>query len=77
MVKVIILLSLWLSNLLLCCGDTEKNPDPKYSSLKFCKWNFNSLTAHDSIKISLLQAYIIWNNYNMFIRNVSAFFSSK
>ena len=58
-VKVIIFLLLCLPNLLFCCGDIEKNPGPKYSSLKFCHWNLNGLTAHDGIKISLLQAYII------------------
>ena len=26
--------------------------------LTFCLWNLNGLTAHDSIKISLLQAYV-------------------
>ena len=57
MVRVIILLSLCLLNLLLCCGDIEKNPGPKYSSLNFCHWNLSGLPAHDSIKISLLQAY--------------------
>ena len=65
MVKVIILLSLYLSNLLLCCYDIENNPGPKYSPLKFCQWNLNGLTAHDSIKISLLQANIIQNNYDI------------
>ena len=65
MVKVIILVSLCLPNLLLCCGDGEKNPSPKYSSLNFCHWNLNGLTANDSIKISLLQAYIIQNNYDV------------
>ena len=60
--KVIILLSLCLPNLLLCCSDIEKNPGPKYSSLKFYHWNLNGHTAHDSIKISLLQVYIIQNN---------------
>ena len=59
MVKVIMLLSLCLPNLLLCCDDIEKNPGPKYSSLNFCHWNLNGLKAQDSIKISLLQAYII------------------
>ena len=54
MVKTIILLSLCLPNLLLCCGDIETNPGPKYSSLNFCHCNLNGLTAHDSIKISLL-----------------------
>ena len=44
-------------NLLCCCGDIETNPGPKYSSLTFCHWNLNGLTAHDSIKISLLQAH--------------------
>ena len=65
MVKVIMLLSICLPSLLLCCGDIEKRPGPKYSSLKFYHWNLNGLTAHDSIKISLLQAYIIQNNYDI------------
>ena len=65
MVKVIILLSLCLPNLLFCCGDIQKNPGPKYTSLKFCHWNLNGLRAHDSIKISLLHAYIIQNNYDI------------
>ena len=65
MVKVIMLLSLCLSILLLCCGDIEKNPGPNYSSLKFCHWNLNGFTPHDSIKISLLQAYIIQINYDI------------
>ena len=65
MVKVIILLSLCLADLLLCCGDIEKHPGPKYSPLKFCHSNLNGLTAHDSIKISLLQTCIIQNNYDI------------
>ena len=65
MVKVTILVSLCLSILLLCCGDIEKNPGPNYSSLKFCHWNLNGFTAHDSIKISLRQAYIIQINYDV------------
>ena len=40
------------------CGDIEVNSGPKYSSLTFCFWNLNSLTAHDNIKISLLQVYV-------------------
>ena len=43
----------------------KKNPGPKYSSLKFCHWKLNGLTAHNSIKISLLQVYIIQNNYDI------------
>ena len=64
-VKVIIFLLHCLPNLLFCCGDIEKNPGPKYSSLKFCHWNLNGLTAHDGIKIYLLQVYIIQNNYDI------------
>ena len=36
MVELIILLSVCFPNLLLGCGDIEKNSGPKYSSLKFC-----------------------------------------
>ena len=52
----------FIQNLLSCCGDIEENPGPKYSSLTFCHWNLNGLTAHDSTKISLLQAYITQHN---------------
>ena len=62
MVKTIIFLSLCVSNLLMQCDDIEVNPDPKYSSLTFCHWNLNSLTAHDNIKILLLQAYVTQYN---------------
>ena len=63
MVKVIILLSLCLPNLLLFCGDIEKNPDPKYSSLKFCHWNLNGLTI--LLKSHYFKHYIIQNNYDI------------
>ena len=52
-------------NILIQCGDVETNPGPKYSSLKFCPWNLNGITAHDSIKVSLLQAYITQHNYDI------------
>ena len=55
----------FIQNLLSCCGDIEENPGSKYSSLTFCPWNLNELTAHDSTKISLLQAYITQHNYDM------------
>ena len=54
------------------CGDIEVNPGPKYSSLTFCHWNFNGLTVHDSIKISLLQAYV--TRYNCDIICISETF---
>ena len=55
----------FIQNLLSCCGDIEENLGPKYSSLTFCHWNLNGLTAYDSTKISLLQAYIIQHNYGI------------
>ena len=30
--------------------------------MSFCQWNLNGLSAHDNIKISLLQAYITQSN---------------
>ena len=65
MVKVIIFLFLCLPNLALPCGDTEKSSDSKYSSLRFCDWNLNGPTAHDSIKILLLQTYVVQNNHDI------------
>ena len=38
---------------------------PKYSSLTICHWNLDSLTAHNSIKISSLQAYVTQHNYDI------------
>ena len=62
MVKTIIFLSLYVSNLLMQCDDIEVNLGPKYSSLTFCHCNLNSLTSHNNIKISLLQAYVTQYN---------------
>ena len=41
-------------------GDIEVNPGPKKNcstSFSFCHWNLNSLTAHNYVKLSSLQAY--------------------
>ena len=43
-----------IENLFSRCGDIETIPGPTYSSSTFCHWNLNGLTAHYSIKISLL-----------------------
>ena len=48
------LLLFFIQNLLFYYGDIEENRGPKYSSLTFCHWNLNPLTAHDFTKISLL-----------------------
>ena len=63
--KITIFLFLCTLNLLIQYGDIETNPGPKYSSLQFCHWNLNGITAHHSIKISLLQAYITQRNYDI------------
>ena len=65
MTKIAIFLSFCLRNLLFRCGDIDANPGPKYSSLTFCHWNLIDLTAHNSIKISLFQAYITQHNYDI------------
>ena len=44
----------FFQNLLCQRGDIDKNPGPKYSSLRFCPWNLNELIAHDCIKITLI-----------------------
>ena len=62
---ITVFLLFFIQNLLSCCGDIEENPGPKYSSLTFCHWNLNGLTAQDSTIISLLQAYITQHNYDM------------
>ena len=64
-IKITTFLFLCALNILIQCGDVETNPGPKYSSLKFCHWNLNGITAHDSIKVSLLQAYITQHNYDI------------
>ena len=64
-IKITTFLFLCTLNILIECGDIETNPGPKYSSLKFCHWNLNGITAHDSIKVSLLQAYITQHNYDI------------
>ena len=58
---------LYINNfLLLKSGDIESNPGPcKSSTLKFCHWNLNGLTAHEFIKLSLLEGYINVNNIDI------------
>ena len=41
-------------------GDIEVNPGPKKNcstNFSFCHWNLNSLSAHNYVKLSSLQAY--------------------
>ena len=73
--KTIFFLSLCVSNLLMQHGDIEVNSGPKYSSLTFYHWNLNDPTAHDNIKISLLQSYLTQHKCDIIIcLNISKFF---
>ena len=48
------------SYILLTHGDIEVNPGPKKNcstNFSFCHWNLNSLSAHNYVKLSSLQAY--------------------
>ena len=65
MTKIAILLLFSLRNLLFCCGNFQVNSGPKSSSLTFCHWNLDGLTAHNSIKILLLQACVTRHNYDI------------
>ena len=51
---------LFIFPLLLCHGDIEINPGPKKfkkNSLSICRWNRNSLSAHNFSKLTQLIAY--------------------
>ena len=49
-------------------GDYEENPGSQSkscNSLSICQWNFNSIPAHNFIKLPLLRAYISINKYDI------------
>ena len=48
--------SQWLVfRIILLSGDIEMNPGPE--TLDFCTWNLNSITAHDFLRVSLIEAF--------------------
>ena len=52
--------------LLILCGDVEVNPGPgHWTSLSFCHWNLNSISAHDFLKVSLLEAYNAMHKFDI------------
>ena len=57
---------LWISyfalRLLQHC-EIEFNPGPKYFSI--CHWNVNSLTAHNYLKVSQLQAFNLVHKFDI------------
>ena len=48
---------------ILLSGDIETNPGP--DTLNFCTWNLNSITAHDFLRVSLMEAYNSVYNYDL------------
>ena len=48
---------------ILLSGDVESNPGPE--TLDFCTWNLNSITAHDFLRVSLIEAYNSVYNYDL------------
>ena len=54
----------WLVfRVILLSGDVEMNPGPE--TLNFCTWNLNSITAHDFLRVSLIEAYNSVYNYDL------------
>ena len=52
--------------LLILCGDVEVNAGPgHWTSLSFCHWNLNSISAHDFVNVSLLEAYDAVNKFDI------------
>ena len=56
---------IYMKTLLNCCSDIEINPGPKQSSLNFCHRTLNGISAHDFIKVSVLQEYITHRNFDI------------
>ena len=60
---------IWVYSILITVsGDIEKNMGPKSSfceKFSICHWNLNSISAHNFIKISLLNAYISTHNFDI------------
>ena len=60
-------------------GDIEENPGPKPSSnesFSICRWNLNSISAHNCIKVSLLRAYISTHKFDIICIS-ETYFDSK
>ena len=54
----------WLVfRVILLSGVVETNPGPE--TFGFCIWNLNSITAHDFLRVSLIEAYNSTHNYDL------------
>ena len=66
-----------ISGLLLLCGDVESNPGPKVRQiLSVIHWNLNSLSVHDYIKLSSLQAFNTLHKFDLICISETFFDSS-
>ena len=52
-------------------GDIETNLGPINRLVSFCTWNLNSISAHDFIRVSLLEAYSAVYSYDKQCRKAS------
>ena len=51
--------------LLIFCSDIELNPGPKDAEyLSLCRWNLNSIAAHNFAKVSALKAFNTTKNFD-------------
>ena len=48
---------------ILLSGDIETNPGP--DMLNFCIWNLTSITAHDFLRVSVMEEYNSVYNYDL------------
>ena len=66
-----------IAGLLLLCGDVESNPGPKdRQKLSVIHWNLNSLSVHDYIKLSSLQAFNTLHKFDLICLSETFFDSS-
>ena len=63
--------------LLILCGDAEVKPGPgHWTSLSFCHWNLDSISAHDFVKVSLLAAHNAIHKFDIICLSVTFLNSS-
>ena len=52
--------------LLVESGDTQTNPGPKKPSfIKLFRWNLDRVTAHNLVKMPLIEAFITAQNFDI------------
>ena len=68
-ISIHFILPLWFCSIIITLsGDVKTNPAPKRNSTEtfsFCRWNPNSISSHNYVKISLLKAYITVHKFDI------------